>query len=95
MGYEDNRSLGKGKSYTGGGLASPIWRDFMMKAHEGLPVEDFQVPQGVEFYKINRVTGLMGGDYTEAYIRGTRPLTYAPIQEGEVELEELFLSSAQ
>jgi penicillin-binding protein 1A len=95
LGYEDNRPLGKGVSYTGGGLASPIWTDFMIKAHEGLPVVDFQVPQGVEFYEIDRVTGLLGGDYTEAYIRGTRPPSYAPIQESEVELEQLFIPSTQ
>ena len=95
LGYEDNRPLGKGVSYTGGGLASPIWTDFMIKAHEGLPVVDFQVPQGVEFYEIDRVTGLLGGDYTEAYIRGTRPPSYRPIQESEVELEKLFIPSTQ
>lgn len=93
MGYADNRSLGEGNDYTGGRLASPIWTDFMIEAHKGLPVEDFHVPQGVEFYKINRVTGLIGGEYTEAYIRGTRPLKYKPIEEEAPELEELFFAS--
>ena len=67
----------------------------MIEAHEGLPVEDFRVPQGVEFFKIDRLTGLEGGDYTEAYIRGTRPLQYKPIEEVIPELEELFLFSAE
>lgn len=93
IGYSDNRPLGKGDSYTGGALASPVWTDFMKVAHEGLPVEDFKVPAGVEFFKINRATGLAGGDYTEAYIRGTKPLTQKPIQEGAGELESLFLNS--
>lgn len=93
LGYDDNSPLGKGNAFTGGGLASPIWTEFMIGAHEGLPVEDFDVPSGVEFYKINRSTGLAGGDYTEAYIRGTKPPTHPPIIEKEGELESLFLSS--
>ncbi|MFP6582112.1 MAG: PBP1A family penicillin-binding protein [Candidatus Hydrogenedentota bacterium] len=93
IGYADNRPLGKGNSYTGGALASPVWTEFMIAAHEGLPVEDFKIPAGVEFYKINRITGLAGGEYTEAYIRGTKPLTQKPIQESSGELESLFLNS--
>ena len=65
----------------------------MKVAHQDLPVEDFQVPQGVEFFKIDRLTGLLGGDYTEAYIRGTRPLIYKPIEEEVAELEELSFTS--
>lgn len=93
MGYDDNRPLGKGNDYTGGAMASPVWTEFMIEAHEGLPVEDFQVPAGVEFYPIDRATGLAGGDYTEAYIRGTEPLKQKPIFEQSVELEGLFLNS--
>ena len=93
LGYDDNRPLGKGVEFTGGALASPIWTEFMIAAHEGLPIEDFDVPPGVEFYKINRSTGLAPGDYTEAYIRGTKPPTHPPIIEKEGELESLFLSS--
>jgi len=95
IGYEDNRSLGKGSEYTGGKLASPLWAEFMIKAHEGMPVVDFKVPPGVEFYKINRITGLAGGEYDEAYIRGTKPLVYKPIHEVEVELEDLSFTSFQ
>ena len=94
LGYDDNRPLGKGDAFTGGGLASPIWTEFMIGANEGLPIEDFDVPPGVEFYDINRSTGLAGGDYTEAYIRGTKPPTQPPIIEEEGELENLFLSSS-
>jgi penicillin-binding protein 1A len=79
LGYDDNRSIGSGLDTTGGAMASPIWTDFMIRAHEGLPVEDFKVPAGVEFFNIHRGTGLAGGDYPEAYIRGTRPPTSIPI----------------
>lgn len=79
IGYDDNRSIGSGLDTTGGAMASPIWTDFMIRAHEGLPVLDFKVPAGVEFYNIFRGTGLLGGTYKEAYIRGTRPPTNIPI----------------
>lgn len=73
IGYRDNRPLGRGRDYTGGRLACPIWVEFMMEAHEGLPVEDFDVPFGVDFFDINRFTGVAGGGYSEAYLAGTQP----------------------
>lgn len=103
VGYEDNRPLGRyrrhydeaGKaldslSNTGGGLASPIWTEFMIRAHQGLPVEDFRVPPGVEFYNVDHLTGLAGGDFPEAFIRGTMPPTTMPQFESDIEYEKLF-----
>ncbi len=76
LGYRDaNRPLGSGSEYTGGRLAAPIWAKFMIKAHEGMPVRDFTVPPGVEFFDIDRGSGLAGGGFSEAFIRGTRPRT--------------------
>ena len=91
MGYEDYRPLGRTTAFTGGALVSPIWTDFMIKAHEGLPVLEFRVPQGVEFYNIDRHTGLAGGDYREAYIRGTEPPTEMAKVELSEELEKLLI----
>ncbi len=79
IGYDDNRSLGRGVTATGGAMASPIWTEFMIRAHEGLPIRDFKVPSGIEFYNIERGTGVAGGDYREAYLTGTRPPTALPI----------------
>ena len=73
VGYKDNRSLGRGVNYTGGRLACPIWVDFMKVAEDDLPVRDFPVPPGVQFYQIDRLTGVLGGNYTEAYVEGTAP----------------------
>lgn len=73
VGYRDNRPLGKGADYTGGRLACPIWTNFMMAAEEGLPVREFDVPSGVDFFNINRINGTAGGPYKEAYLKGTRP----------------------
>ena len=95
IGYLDNRPLGTGLAFTGGALASPIWTEFMVRAHEGLPVRDFEVPYGITFYNIDRITGVLGGDYREAYIAtGPRPPTewygdlYAAEEESETALIE-------
>lgn len=73
VGYRDNRPLGKGPDYTGGRLACPIWTNFMLAAEQGLPVRDFDVPDGVEFFNIDRISGTAGGPYKEAYLKGTSP----------------------
>ena len=63
----------------------------MKIAHEGLPVEDFTVPAGVEFYNVDRLTGLAGGEWREAFIRGAQPPLEMPIIELPEELERLLL----
>ncbi|MBD2458370.1 penicillin-binding protein [Nostoc sp. FACHB-87] len=42
IGRDDNRQL-SGHA-TGGGMVAPVWRDFMLKALQGVPVEKFQPP---------------------------------------------------
>ncbi len=98
VGYRDNRPLGRGLDYTGGRLASPIWTEFMIAAHEGLPVREFDVPDGVEFFNVNRQSGVAGGNYREAFVRGTappaqayRPPVQTPVQEPAQDREEMVL----
>ncbi len=82
IGYRDNRPIGRGpdgrymgssRDYTGGRLACPVWTEFMVAAHKGLPKRDFEVPDGVEFHNVYKDTGVLGGAFREAFIRGTRP----------------------
>ncbi len=102
VGYSDNRPLGKGRdhdgmTFTGGHQAAPIWIEFMKEAQKGMPVRDFEVPDNVEFFNINRRRGDLGGNYREAFIKGTRPPeawygdVYEAIQtvDEELELESL------
>jgi penicillin-binding protein 1A len=97
VGYRDNRSLGRGADYTGGRLAAPIWTKFMMEAHEGLPELEFEVPPGVVFHNVDRLTGVAGGSWKEAFLEGTYPPTswYAAESEGEVALEDDLLEPVQ
>jgi len=73
LGYDDNRPLGTGRDYTGGRLACPIWTQFMIRAHEGLPKRDFAEPEGIAWYNIDRTTGVLGGNYPEAYLADGAP----------------------
>jgi len=45
IGYDNPRKLGDNE--TGGGLALPIWIDFMRYALNGVPVDKYAVPDGV------------------------------------------------
>ena len=45
IGYDNPRKLGDNE--TGGGLALPIWIDFMRYALNGVPVEKYPTPEGV------------------------------------------------
>ncbi len=45
IGYDNPRKLGDNE--TGGGLALPIWIDFMRYALNGVPVDKYAVPEGV------------------------------------------------
>jgi len=96
LGYRDNRPLGSGINYTGGRLASPVWTEFMIEAHKGLPIKDFEAPEGVEFYNIDRETGLRGGKFREAFLEGTKPPENWPMfldtESGfQDELEQMLL----
>ena len=43
VGNDDNKPLWAGS--TGGGAVAPVWKDFMLKALKGVPVEKFAPPQ--------------------------------------------------
>ncbi|MBD2560167.1 MULTISPECIES: transglycosylase domain-containing protein [Nostoc] len=42
VGRDNNTQLVRGA--TGGGMVTPIWRDFMLKALKGVPIENFKTP---------------------------------------------------
>jgi penicillin-binding protein 1A len=79
-GYDQERPLGK--SETGSRAAAPAWVDFMSAAARQYPVENFAVPDSIEFHPIDSKSGLlMAADsdqvYFEAFAPGTAPLRYA------------------
>lgn len=87
MGYDQPQGLGKGS--TGGGLAAPIFKEFMGQALKDTPIVDFQVPEGMKLIAINRKTGMAAaegapGTIMEAFKPGTGPAdSYWVIGMGE------------
>ena len=76
IGYDKPRVLGRGE--TGGALAAPIFTEFMKNALADKPAVPFRVPPGMNFYPIDRKTGLSAqanqpGAILEAFKPGTAP----------------------
>ncbi|GAA2868247.1 penicillin-binding protein 1A [Aminobacter niigataensis] len=87
LGFDKPQTLGKGT--TGGGLAAPIFKEFMKVALDGTPKVDFVVPEGMALISIDRKTGMQAaqgapGTIMEAFKPGTGPAdSYWVIGMGE------------
>jgi penicillin-binding protein 1A len=76
VGYDQERPLGKYE--TGSKAAAPAWVNFMKVASKEFPVENFYVPDSIEFHSINKEDGLLvdiqdPNAYIEAFAPGTAP----------------------
>lgn len=56
VGFDTPTPMGKGE--TGGGIAAPIFRDFMKVALADKPATPFRVPPGVKLVRVNPQTGM-------------------------------------
>jgi penicillin-binding protein 1A len=77
-GFDDPAPLGRGE--TGGRTAVPAWIDVMQAAHEGAPVREFPIPEGVVLATIDPKTGLLAPEGAlaseveeTAFVTGTAP----------------------
>ena len=77
IGFDDPDSLGDDE--TGGHIAAPVFRDFMMMALKDAPATAFRTPPAMRLYRVNPSTGLSaaagGPAIYEAYKAGTEPGT--------------------
>jgi penicillin-binding protein 1A len=75
IGRDDSTPIGD--KITGGGVAVPIWVEFMQKAHPRTPVRDFPVPPDVSFARVEPWSGDPAGVYPGTvwmpFVRGTQP----------------------
>jgi penicillin-binding protein 1A len=75
IGYDDPDSLGDDE--TGGHIAAPVFRDFMIAALKNAPATTFRAPAGMRLYRVSPSTGLPtaadGPAIYEAYKPGTEP----------------------
>jgi penicillin-binding protein 1A len=81
VGYDNRKPMGKGE--TGSRAASPIWLYFMSEVLKDRPVEDFSVPEGVVFAKIDAKTGFLASPHSkktvfQAFREGKGPKEYSP-----------------
>jgi penicillin-binding protein 1A len=66
VGFDNPTPMGKGS--TGGGIAAPIFKEFMNAALDGKPALDFQVPEGMNLISIDRKTGMRASGKGDGYI---------------------------
>jgi penicillin-binding protein 1A len=76
IGYDNPTPMGRGS--TGGGLAAPVFNEFMTAALANTPPVDFRVPEGLNMIAIDRTTGMAafgegGNVIMEAFKPGTGP----------------------
>lgn len=93
IGFDNPTPMGKGN--TGGGLAAPIFTNFMKAALEGKPEADFRVPRGLKLIPINRKTGLLakaGG--AGVIMEGFKPGTAPPDRYSVIGFEDGAISGA-
>jgi penicillin-binding protein 1A len=73
IGYDDPDSLGDDE--TGGHIAAPVFRDFMMAALKDTPPKAFHTPPGIRLYRVSPATGLAAAASGQAIYEGYKPGT--------------------
>jgi penicillin-binding protein 1A len=96
MGYDDFTSMGK--HFTASSKVVPWWTTFMKKALAGTHVQNFKVPEGIVFAKIDKQTGFLALPacpkvVLAAFKQGTDPHDLCPVDHltqliPELETEE-------
>ena len=74
VGFDEERSLGENE--TGSRAASPIWVNFMSRVLKDKPVQDFFIPDGIDFIEIDPRTGDLSSEkdgFLECFKEGTGP----------------------
>jgi len=80
VGFDDVRTLGETES--GAHAALPIWVEFMQAVLPSLPVMPFEIPDDIQFVKVDPNTGLLTDEgqpgTVEIFAQGTEPTESAP-----------------
>lgn len=101
LGFDNPAPLGRGA--TGGGLAAPVFNEFMQAALQGTRPVKFVVPEGMSLIPVNRKTGMAAAEgdpdtIIEAFKPGTGPAdTFSVIGDMDeyVPPEEILRNSPQ
>jgi penicillin-binding protein 1A len=92
MGYDDFSPLGK--KLTAGSILVPWWTEFMKIALKDTPINDFNVPSGINFVKIDKRTGYLALPtcpvvILEAFKEGTEPKEFCPVDHLQTPIIEM------
>jgi 1A family penicillin-binding protein len=84
-GYDKNKQLETKEEHQ---FAKEIWAGFMEKAHEGIPPEKFEVPEGVVGVYIDPKTGDIATPYCDDrrlmyFEKGTQPNSFCTLHKPE------------
>ena len=72
IGFDTPRPMGKGR--TGGGVAAPIFGEFVKRALAEEPATPFRVPPGLKLVRVNLKTGLRAGPTdTQSILESFKP----------------------
>jgi penicillin-binding protein 1A len=86
IGYDDKTVIGE--NITGAHTTLPVWSDFMIKAHDTLKVEEFDVPGGIIFQTVCLESGLLATDrcpriIIDVFTEETVPKEYCDLHPSE------------
>ena len=86
IGYDDKTVIGE--NITGAHTALPVWSDFMIKAHDTLKVEDFDIPPGIIFKTVCLESGLLATNrcpriIIDVFTEETVPKEYCQLHPSE------------
>ncbi len=88
IGYDTPKSLGK--KATGGGIAAPVFGEFMQKALADVPATPFRIPSGIRLIPVDPATGTRTSPTNpnmvwEAFLPGQSPETRGDvISDGQI-----------
>jgi penicillin-binding protein 1A len=76
VGFDEKLSIGRGQDGAKNGV--PIWTEFMIAAHDSLPIEDFDEPEGIVHADVCLESGQLATDRcvrvrNEVFVQGTEP----------------------
>jgi penicillin-binding protein 1A len=88
VGFDQPKSLGRDE--TGGGTASPIFRDVMAEALKDAPVIPFRVPPGIRLVRVDPDSGRPAepgqrNALWDAFLPGTEPNAERVVLDGSVD----------
>ncbi len=88
MGYDQESLSLPRRDWTGGSTVVPWWTKVMTEALKGYPSQDFPVPDGIAFVKIDAETGDLAlptcpKQRLEAFIKGSEPKVYCKVDHSK------------